>query len=109
MRDNIDTPESTLLKPDSISLPQELINWGRFCIDCGTKFVVYEIAEPGPGFEKRGPLCLNCLATRCGAAKRIPYPMEEGLLDQVQLKLGILPGPKRFFLFPKVPELGGGK
>lgn len=102
MRENLEDNENSLKHPDAITLPQDLVNWGRRCVDCRTKGVVLENRDPG--FGKVGPLCLDCLAIRCGTQKRIPYPMEEQLLDELQRRLGILPAPRKMYV---IPDLGG--
>jgi hypothetical protein len=105
IREFMHTPEDSLRGPDALSLPGDLVNWGRPCVDCGSRNVVIQINEPGSGFEKIGPLCYRCLLTRCGAARRFPCPIDEDLLDQLELDLGVLPGPKVYFMFPEIPRL----
>jgi len=106
IRDTMDTPEDVLPGPDAISLAIDMVNWGRRCVWCGSKHVVYQINDPYPGpFERTGPYCYQCLLAACAIGRRIPYPIEEELLNQLEFNLGILPGPKIYYTFPEVPRL----
>ena len=87
------------LIPNEYTLPQDLKNVGVKCYDCRSAQVVYHITVPDPKFPL-GVYCYPCLRQRCGAAKRIPVPMETGLMDRLEVDLGILPGVKKFYTLP---------
>lgn len=78
------------VKGNEFTLPNNLINIGHKCSDCGSKFVVYEITVEAIGFPK-GIYCYKCLLNYCKISHRIPVPIEETLADKLRVDLELDP------------------
>lgn len=71
-------------------LDQELTTGiGLRCIDCGSPNTVYAITYPYGQLIPAGAYCYNCLLKRCIAARRIPYPIPETLLDKLKFDINM--------------------
>jgi len=78
------------LRDKGIWLPgEDARQLGLKCRDCGSKKVVYYISIPFGTLFPEGAYCYKCLLKRCQAAMMIPFPIEENLLNNLKVGMGL--------------------
>ena len=78
------------LETTRIMLPDEYVRQlGYHCHVCGGRKVVYFISKPMYGIFPAGAYCYTCLVKQCRAARCVPFPIEQELLNKLKLDLGV--------------------
>lgn len=77
-------------RPGHIMLTQDASrDLGASCMVCRSRLVVYTTTAPLGDLFPSGSYCYNHLVKQCRLASCIPFPIDQGLLDQVKTSLGL--------------------